>query len=324
MGKINRISLSLFWLILTVSLAIWWFTLGLRQTKTISELSLELGEPNQYSSSGLLEKQSRMLWMEGTFFISMLTLGGSVLIWFSYQDIKRNQLIQDFFSTVTHEMKTPLAGLRLQVEGLMEDLSGSKEYSNILKRALKESDRIESQMDKAFYLASLMRSETLFIEKVSINSIKYSLQDTFPDVKWTLAQESFLKVDKRAMESIFSNLLENAYKHGLATKIHINVEPIVLSKSDHGIYQDRTSLINKYIGKKQLHEKQVKISIKDNGRGFQGNLSHIGKPFIRSSSTSGSGIGLYIVKQLIRKMNGRIFFYSDATGFEVRIELPIY
>ncbi|MCG9874904.1 MAG: HAMP domain-containing histidine kinase [Leptospiraceae bacterium] len=324
MGKINRISLSLFWLILTVSLAIWWFTLGLRQTKTISELSLELGEPNQYSSSGLLEKQSRMLWMEGTFFISMLTLGGSVLIWFSYQDIKRNQLIQDFFSTVTHEMKTPLAGLRLQVEGLMEDLSGSKEYSNILKRALKESDRIESQMDKAFYLASLMRSETLFIEKVSINSIKYSLQDTFPDVKWTLAQESFLKVDKRAMESIFSNLLENAYKHGLATKIHINVEPIVLSKSDLGIYQERTSLINKYLGKKQSHEKHVKISIKDNGRGFQGNLSHIGKPFIRSSSTSGSGIGLYIVKQLISKMNGKIFFHSDTTGFEVRIELPTF
>jgi signal transduction histidine kinase len=324
MGKINRISLSLFWLILTVSLAIWWFTLGLRQTKTISELSLELGEPNQYTSSGLLEKQSRMLWMEGTFFISMLTLGGSVLIWFSYQDIKRNQLIQDFFSTVTHEMKTPLAGLRLQVEGLMEDLSGSKEYSNILKRALKESDRIESQMDKAFYLASLMRSETLFIEKVSINTIKYSLQDTFPDVKWTLPQEIFLKVDKRAMESIFSNLFENAYKHGLATKIQIVVQPIDLSKSEIGIFQDRTNLINKYINNKQAHEKRVKLSIKDNGRGFQGNLSQIGKPFIRSSSTSGSGIGLYIVKQLISKMNGKIFFSSDETGFDVRIDLPMH
>lgn len=302
MGKINRISLSLFWLVLTVSLAVWWFTLGLRQAKTISELSLALGEPNEFINSELLEKQSRMIWMEGTFFLSLLTLGGSVLIWFSYQDLKRNQLIQDFFSTVTHEMKTPLAGLRLQVEGLMEDLSENKEYSNLLKRALKESDRIESQMDKAFYLASLMRSESLFIEKVSMQDIQHSLQETFPNVEWSMKQDIILQADKRAFESILSNIFENAYKHGLASKITVSM--------------------NKILKEKDMNK--IKISIQDNGRGFQGNISQIGKPFIRYSSTSGSGIGLYIVKQLVGKMKGNVYFSSSDQGFQVLLELPIY
>jgi signal transduction histidine kinase len=320
MGKINRISLSLFWLILTVSLAIWWFTLGLRQTRTISDLSSALGEPNQYINSGILEKQSRMLWMEGTFFITMLTLGGSVLIWFSYQDLKRNELIQDFFSTVTHEMKTPLAGLRLQVEGLMEDLSENKEYSNLLKRALKESDRIESQMDKAFYLASLMRSESLFIEKVSFLDIKYTLSETYPDVKWTIPKDVFLRVDKRAMESILSNLLENSYKHGLASKLSITIDENLTNNSTDKMLSQGKNLLN---DSKKKHS-NVKIRIQDNGRGFQGNLSQIGKPFIRYSSTSGSGIGLYIVKQLVGKMKGQVFFHSNETGFQVILELPKY
>jgi signal transduction histidine kinase len=295
--KINRISLSLFWLVLTVSLAIWWFTLGLRQAQTISDLSLALGEPYNTLSSNLMLKQTRMIWMEGTFFIILLSLGGAVLVWFSYLDLKRNQLIQDFFSTVTHEMKTPLAGLRLQVEGLMEDLSENKEYSNLLNRALKESDRIESQMDKAFYLASLMRSEALFIEKIDLNSIRQYILDTFPAVEWLQEKSIIILADRKAMESILQNLIENSYKHGFASKIRI-----VIQKEN-----------------KQF----LSIQVMDNGRGFQGFVSQIGKPFLRISSSSGTGIGLYIVTQLIKKMKGQVNFNSNDSGFSVKILLPL-
>jgi signal transduction histidine kinase len=293
--KINRIYLSVFWLVLTVSLGVWWLFLGLRQANTISELTQALGEPYSTLGYNLLEKQSRMIWMEGAFFISMLTLGGSVLIWLSYRDLQLHQLIQDFFSTVTHEMKTPLAGLRLQVEGLLEDLGEDSPHATILKRALNDSDRIESQMDKAFYLASIMRSESLYLEKTEIQEIQEIFTETYPQVTWLFQESKPIFADKRALESILKNLIENATKHGQATEIQIHV---------------------------QTDPKSTKILVSDNGAGFKGDWKNLGKPFIRHSTTSGTGIGIYIIKGLVKKMNGQISFQSDKKGFHVRIDLP--
>ncbi|MCC5816453.1 MAG: HAMP domain-containing histidine kinase [Leptospira sp.] len=295
--KINRIYLSVFWLILTVSLGIWWFYLGLRQANTISDLTIAMGSPYSDLGNSLLQKQSRMIWMEGTFFIVMLSLGGSLLIWFTYRDIQRNNLIQDFFSTVTHEMKTPLAGLRLQVEGLLDDLGETSEYSYVLKRAVKESDRIESQMEKAFYLASIMRSESLFLERTNIGEMKFALEESYPQVDWEIKEDIDWLADKKALESILKNLIENSYKHGIATKVTVSV------KSEGG---------------------KVCLFVDDNGQGFHGNMKDLGKPFQRHSSTSGTGIGIYIINGLIKKMNASIQFRSDEIGFHVKISLPIW
>lgn len=293
--KINRIYLSVIWLVTTVSLGIWWLFLGLSQAETISQLATALGDPYPGFSAEHLTKQSRMIWMEGTFFIALLTLGGSLLIWLSYREIQRNRLIHDFFSTVTHEMKTPLAGLRLQVEGLLEDLGETSPHTNLLKRALKESDRIESQMEKAFYLASLMRSESLFLERMHVYELKEALAEYFPQVEWKLGERSAITADKKALESIFRNLLENALKHGKATKITVQ---------------------------SQTQKDFTLVQISDNGKGFQGDWENFGKPFVRHSSTSGTGIGIYIVKELIQKMKGSVHFESNEKGFHIEIHLP--
>lgn len=281
--------------------------MGLRQVETISDLTQALGGPNRELSQNLVEKQSRMIWMEGTFFILLLSLGGSLLVWFSYRDLQRNKLIQDFFSTVTHEMKTPLAGLRLQVEGLMEDLGENSPHSHLLKRAVKESDRIESQMDKAFYLASIMRSESLFLEETFLEEIQSGLQECFPRVEWRPPHKKTIpngkgdipgiRADKKALESILKNLIENSYKHGKA-------ERVVLS----ALYQGDTAI----------------LKIDDNGSGFQGNWENLGKPFMRHASTSGTGIGIYIIRGLVDKMKGNIVFSSDEKGFHAEIHLPIW
>lgn len=293
--KINRIYLSVFWLLLTVSLGIWWFYLGLKQAHTISELTLAMGKPYSDFGNRILDKQSRMIWMEGTFFLILLSMGGSLLIWLSYRDHQRNAMIQDFFSIVTHEMKTPLAGLRLQVEGLLEDLGDSSEHSSILKRAIKDSDRIESQMEKAFYLASIQRSESLFLEKTNLEEMKFAIQESFPNVEWNTEMIVDWYADKKALESILRNLIENSYKHGHATQVKI-----FMSEKE-----------NKKI-----------LNVQDNGQGFHGNPNELGTPFVRLASTSGTGIGIYIIKGLIKKMKGTIHFYSTAKGFLAEIYIP--
>ncbi|PJZ30315.1 sensor histidine kinase [Leptospira kmetyi] len=297
--KNSRILFAIVWLLVTVSLGVWWFLLGLKLTTTVAGLSAKLDASATSESLLVLERQSRMIKMEGTFFLLMLFLGGATLIWFSYRDIRRNKMIHDFFSTVTHEMKTPLASLRLQAESLQEELPNRHE-SKLIQRLLMDSVRIESQMNRAMYLASLTRSEILYIEKTNVHELFLSIAEDFPELKIDLSrlENVSVRVDRKALESIFKNLAENSIKHGKATVLEV-------------------------ISEKQKGE--VLISVRDNGIGFDGKHKGLGVPFQRHGSTSGTGIGLYIIKKLTKKMKGSMRIVPqtpEGRGFRVDLILP--
>ncbi|EMO26495.1 hypothetical protein LEP1GSC170_2535 [Leptospira interrogans serovar Bataviae str. HAI135] len=66
--KNSRIFFAIIWLLITVSLGIWWFLLGLKLTNTVAGLSAKLDTSSSSESLLILERQSRMIKMEGTFF----------------------------------------------------------------------------------------------------------------------------------------------------------------------------------------------------------------------------------------------------------------
>ncbi|MDI7206222.1 HAMP domain-containing sensor histidine kinase [Leptospira santarosai] len=295
--KNSRILFAVVWLLVTVSLGVWWFLLGLKLTSTVAGLSAKLDSSAASESLSVLERQSRMIKMEGTFFLLMLFLGGATLIWFSYRETRRNKLIHDFFSTVTHEMKTPLASLRLQAESLQEEIPSSNE-NKLIHRLLMDSVRIESQMNRAMYLASLTRSEILYIEKTNVREIFLSIGEDFPELEIDLSRLENVSVpaDRKALESIFKNLAENSLKHGEARILEVISER---QKSD-----------------------RILITVSDNGSGFDGKYRVLGVPFYRHGSTSGTGIGLYIIKKLMRKMKGDMRIVPQKTGFRVDLNFP--
>ncbi len=286
-----RMLFAVSWLILTLSLGVWWWILGLRQAKTIAEISTTRDSHEE------LKRVDRMLKLEGSFFLFMLAVGGVTLATFSYRDYKRALLITDFFSTVTHEMKTPLASLQLQVEGLIED-NPNLPITEKFKKILKENKRIESRMEKAFYLASLMQGEKLFIESFKFQDLFYNLSEDFPILKiHSDVQNEHLQLsgDKRALESIFKNLFENSVRHGQATEITVFLSII--------------------------HSRYAEITVTDNGLGFFGEWSEIATPFTRHTNTSGTGIGLYISKKLMEKMKGNFRVIKRNPGFTAILRL---
>ncbi|EMG22267.1 GHKL domain protein [Leptospira interrogans serovar Icterohaemorrhagiae str. Verdun HP] len=194
-------------------------------------------------------------------------------------------------------MKTPLASLRLQAESLQEELPNHHE-NKLIHRLLKDSVRIESQMNRAMYLASLTRSEILYIEKTNVRSVFLSVGEDFPELKIDLShlEDVFVPADRKALESIFKNLAENSLKHGKANVL-------------------------KVISKKQISN-QILITITDNGTGFDGKYKNLGIPFQKHGSTSGTGIGLYIIKKLMSKMNGSMQIVPQNSGFRVDLILP--
>ena len=270
------------WLVFTVSLSVWWMIHGLKQVER-----LQLGQAIDLPE---VVKNQRMLHWEGASLIFFVIIGGVGLLYFSLREFRRHQQVQEFFATMTHELKTPLASLRLQVEALSEDLAGTP-HEKLIGRLLNDSSRLELQLVNALYLASLRDSDQLCLENIPLESFLESVKGPWSEVDVKLKGKPVVSADARALEGVLKNLFQNARVHGKATKISVHGEKV---KTDHG--------------------SMVRLSIHDNGQGFSGDRKKLGELFKRHTATSGSGIGLYLTKRLVEGMNGEIEFDINPQG----------
>src|SRR3989344_8865891 len=105
------------WLAFSVALAGWWVIFAYRFISAAMRHDL--------ADSVSLEAKQRMLVYEGVSLIVCLIAGGIALAYYVLREHKRNEQIRQFFAAFTHDLKTPIASLRLQAESLGEDLAGS-------------------------------------------------------------------------------------------------------------------------------------------------------------------------------------------------------
>jgi signal transduction histidine kinase len=279
--KYSRIILIAVWIGLTTSMATWWLIFGLKQI-----------EKNSTLAGSEILRGERMLHWEGGFLILLLLFWGLALLTYSLRDFKRNNQVKEFFATLTHELKTPLASLRLQVESLQEDLHGT-EHASLIERLVGDSSRLELQLENALFLAS-QDGDRLHLEKLNARELTNTLKQSFPELEVLISSPLYIKADTRALEGVLKNLIQNAKIHGQASIIKVKI---------------------------QQRETGVALEVEDNGRGFSGDLKQLGKLFKRHTPNSGSGIGLYLAKTLTEKMNGQIQFESTNVGFTARITL---
>ncbi len=274
------------WVAFTVTLAGWWLVFGLRQLDLINQSNLE--------GAVQLHRHYQMLLWEGGILIVSLIGGGMALFYYARREQKRHAQVEEFFAAFTHDAKTALASLRLQAESLQEDYAESGQ-NPLLDRLLRDTVRLQLQLENSLFLVNLPHGK-FFLEPITLSDRIEALRLHWPDLTITQSGEGILMADARALESVLTNLVQNALTHGRATQVDFNVQ-----KSDG----------------------RLRVTVTDNGRGFHGDLSQLGKLFVRHARNSGSGVGLYIVRQLIKRMSGTIRFQSsESNGFMAEIELP--
>ena len=276
------------WLIFSLSLATWWIVFGLDQLGRINGLAGQ--------QAGEIAKHQKMLMWEGGVFLFLLLLGGTALGYFVYQETRRFRQINEFFATFSHELKTSIASLRLQAESLQEDFQNphqtfDEHHRKLLNRLLKDSVRLELQLENSLFLANVA-DQKLFVERLSLARIVESLKPQWPSLKIEVKRDQIVQGDRRAIESIFKNLIQNSSIHGKASQI------VVTSKLDG---------------------EGVRLDFEDDGIGFEGNQQDLGKLFARHNPTSGSGVGLYLSQQLMKKMGGDLQFRPAGKGFATRL-----
>lgn len=277
-----KVALVILWSVLTLSLSGWWFYLGLSGYDLFIKL--------QASRSELVRFQ-RMFFWEGSFLLLLLLTGTAALAYYVWRESKQREERDQFFSTFTHELKTPIASLRLQAEMIREKIT-APEIRERVDYILAETTRLTLQLENSLLLATGSERK-LFLEAVAIPSLLESLQFSWPQLHITSTGEMVVRADTRALEVLFNNIFYNAVQHGHASTIDIAGQTTPNGK--------------------------VVITIQDNGQGYTGNRKRLGTLFERHYSGSGSGIGLYLAKTLTAAMGGRVSFPESTHGFKVEL-----
>jgi signal transduction histidine kinase len=271
-------ALTLLWVVMLLGLGSWWLYLVFKLHSTLSSLNIpELGSQNRFLNM--------MKWEGSFFFIFLVLLGASLFIMY-IRDMRKSKAMQAFFSSLSHELKTPLASMRLQAEvikDLIEDESHSHDQlADLTKRLIEDTHKLESELEKSLQLSRIEQDAVMTLVPVSMERFlrrqEQKLQtplkvelDIAPDSQEVLA-------DELSLNMIFRNLFENTLRHNKET------QRVSITAKRNGPY--------------------VEIVYDDFGKKFQGDLRHLGELFYKFNSSKGSGIGLYLVKNLMHKMKG--------------------
>lgn len=222
---------------------------------------------------------------------------------------------EDFISTVSHELRTPLTSIRGFAQTMLSswdalDDANKKKFLQIIEQQsnrlinlvenMLSVNKLQSFKDKLVY--KCVSANTLIEPIVQIIKHQYQEHEFVMDFNKTIPN---ILIDVDKFQQIMTNLIENAAKYSNeGTKITI--------KTDFSCCADYISIkvIDEGIGIKK--EDFEKIFTK---------FSRLDNPLTRK--VQGSGLGLYITKILVNKMNGQIMVESDENGTTFEVFLPV-
>jgi signal transduction histidine kinase len=259
------------WLVFTVSLASWWLNVGLELTN----------------------RHTMFLW-EGATFIVVLVCGGVAILVAIRREDRRRQALEMFFMSFTHDLKTSLASVQLQAEGLRED-QADPATRGPLDRLLQDTVRLQIQLENSLFVAQ--PDGRLLKERIEIATAIERQREDWPALTIDVHGAGAVLADARAFDTVLRNVLQNAVLHGEATRVDIRVD--------------------------RAPGDLVRIVIEDNGKGLSAQgLAQLGEPFVRPSTTSGTGMGLHVSRRLVGRMGGGMRFSVSGGGLIVTIDLP--
>ena len=231
---------------------------------------------------------------------------------------KAQKFKSDFVANVSHELRTPLMAIKGSLETIQgpasDDEKAKKKFMKILND---QSSRMENLINDLLILARIELEEHIRPTKsVSINKIFEEIISNFEivlkkkkiTIKKKILENSTVLGDEKKLNTVFSNLLDNAIKYSPENK---NI--YITNKENDG----------------KLVEKSMMISIRDEGVGIPQKYIHrVTERFFRadieqSNKTGGTGLGLAIMKHIVTQHRGDFEILSkENNGTEIKIFLP--
>jgi signal transduction histidine kinase len=331
MKREYRMRLLSIWVIIYILAAVtWWSFLLVRKNREAFEAKeqyyrqdmrirgLAASDAEFFESDTYLRlqkthhRQQLMIIGEGTVFVLSLLLG----IWFVnrafLQEAASARQRRNFLLSITHELKSPIAGIQLAVETLLKRELSREQSEKLLGNALRETGRLNILVNDLLLSAKLDTAYRPHIEPLNITAMLEEIirefQAKYPHAEFQFSSSDALPPfagDRSGLSAVGYNLLENAVKYSPEpVQVNVSIQP----RDNNGI---RIEVADRGIG----------IPEKERRRIFD-KFYRIGNEDTRQ--TKGTGLGLFIVEQIVLAHQGTIAVLDNSpTGAIFRIDLPI-
>lgn len=287
---------------------------GLPLDDPFSDLTVR---PKTENWDQLLDEYRRRIVMmisEGGFF-AVLLLILVALLWRTFRrEIELERQHRNFLSAITHELKSPLASMRLALETVTGGRASDAESQRFLGNALEDTERLQDLVEKVLETTRFTEGWAEFdLRNRNLSNLIRDSIDVFSRralasgarMETQIAPDVYAEIDAEAMAIVVSNLLENAVKYGGEPPL-IEIDFI-------------------------FDGSEAVIEVADNGIGIADeDLELVFGRFYRSGdemtrTSSGTGLGLYLVQQIVEAHRGRVEVASTGVdGSTFRVTLPAH
>jgi signal transduction histidine kinase len=318
-GKIRTI-IIIYWVLLLYIIAalVWWYVALSRQneqmtTYKIQELqTTDIRYREQYKKiMDENKRKSAQYFGEGAIFLLLISAGAIFLFRAVKNQLKITTQQQNFMMAITHELKTPIAVTKLNLETLQKRKLETSQQEKLINNTLQEANRmnalcnnllLSSQMESAAYKKV---SEQIQINKLLGDCIRdFSVRYPSRNIMFNPKDEITIDGDVFLLQMAFNNLIENALK-----------------------YSPKDTAIQVVLAKK---ENQCQLAITDEGNGIPDeDKLKIFEKFYRIGSdatqkSKGTGLGLFLVKRIVDAHKGMVYVKDNQPkGSIFTIQLPL-
>lgn len=315
--------IALFYLLVAYVLLqfIWWAYLLINLNLEIFHYKVELLQfihshtENIDAEKAAFYKSLKSRWAmvlgEGVVFMTLLLIGINKTKNAFKKEFALAKQQKNFLLSITHEFKSPLAAVKLNLQTLQKRKLESPQKEEIIRRALLETERIHLLIENAL-MASRLESHNYehYFEEINLSTFVRETIDEFVDrqdhefiLNHEIENNISINGDKFALTSLIYNLIENAEK-----------------------YSEKGKEIT--IQLKSIGDKEAQILVKDQGYGIPAKEKvKVFEKFYRignedTRKTKGTGLGLFIVQHVVNLHKGKIVIKDNTpqgTIFEINI-----
>jgi len=251
----------------------------------------------------------------GIVLFALIIAGLIVNTIFLVREIRRNEQHDSFINAVTHELKTPIASIRLYLETLQTREVTDTQRREFYRVMHSDTDRLMTTVEQVLRAAETSQKRrarnwtpvavpTLLHECIELARARHQLgSEALIETDHAMSKEAAtVNGDPDELRTAIANVLDNAVKYSLG-RVQIAAEVLAQGK-------------------------YVSVRVSDQGVGIPGSdLKHIFKRFFRTGSArtkvKGTGLGLFIVREIVKKHRGNVSAESEGEGKGATITLRL-
>jgi signal transduction histidine kinase len=242
----------------------------------------------------------------GVILFGFITAGVVINTIFLVREIRRNEQHDSFLNAVTHELKTPIASLRLYLETLEARQLDEAKRREFYKNMLVDTDRLLGTVEQVLKASEVRQRSTrknwtevdfgkLVRKEVEAARTSHHLKAEELHLENAAGEETLVLGNEEELRTLVQNLFDNALKYSDAQKdIAVDIKTPTLDS--------------------------ISLSVRDKGAGIpKSELKRIFKRFYRAQSAKtrqvkGTGLGLFIVRSVARRYGGDAYAESEGEG----------